>query len=85
MKYGSDPSGKGKFTKYDDPKKREATKDDIKLYEATQKERMKEKPMTSAQKKAMKKFLERGGIGRMVRDSQSASGSDKKLKNLKKK
>lgn len=42
MKYGSDPSGKGKFTKYDDPKKREATKDDIKLYQATQKERMRE-------------------------------------------
>jgi len=80
MKYGSDPSGKGKFTKYDDPKKREATKDDIKLYEATQKERMKEKPMTDAQKKALRKFLKRN-----VSDTASAFGSDKKLKNLKKK
>ena len=42
MKYGSDPKGKGKFTKYDDPKKREATKEDIKQYKATQKERMRE-------------------------------------------
>ena len=42
MKYGSDPKGKGKFTKYDDPKKREATKSDIMQYEATQKERMRE-------------------------------------------
>lgn len=71
MKYGSDPKGKGKFTKYDDPKKREANKNDVMQSKATEKERMREgsrgpsgapkkavvyKMTSAAKKKALKNY-----------------------------
>ena len=42
LKYGSDAKGKGKFTKYDDPKKREGTAMDVLQEKRTKQERNRE-------------------------------------------